>query len=114
MFWAWHVRQHFAASLSHCAVVHLSFVSGVAMQRLSIYLLLGLLATFCLTMHSLAEPAKPEKETASADQPKPEELLRQMSDYLGKLPAFSCRMEATLEIKPEKEDPMQEVTKMTA
>ena len=84
------------------------------MQRLGTYLLLALLATFCLAQHSLAQPAKPSTEPAKADKAKPEDVLRQMSDYLGKLPAFSCRMEAKLEIKPEKEDPIQEVTKMTA
>jgi peroxiredoxin len=84
------------------------------MQRLSIILLFALSATFCFQQRSAAQPAKPAKETAQTEKPKPEDVLRQMSDYLGNLPAFACRLEATLEIKPEKEDPVKEITKMTA
>ena len=57
-----------------------------------IYALLFLSAAICFAQHGFAEPAKPAKEAARADSPKPEDVLRQMADYLGKLPAFSCRM----------------------
>jgi len=40
-------------------------------------------------------------------------VLRKMTDYLGNLPAFSCRIEASLDIKAEHEEPMHQVTKMT-
>ncbi len=84
------------------------------MQRLNIFLLLALSATFCSQQRSLAQPAKPAKETTQAEKPKPEVVLRQMSDYLGSLPAFACRLESSLDIKAEQQDPVQEVTKMTA
>jgi peroxiredoxin len=84
------------------------------MQRFSIFLLLALSATFCFQQRSLAQSPKSPKETAQAEKPKPEDVLRRMSDYLGKLPAFACRMEASLDIKAEKEDLFQQVTKMTA
>ena len=74
------------------------------MRRFSITLVLGFLATFFVQQQSLAQ----------AQKPKPEDVLRKMSDYLGKLPAFACRIVGTLDIKPAHEDPMQEVTKMTA
>src|SRR4051812_12804628 len=73
------------------------------MRRLSTVLLFGFLATFFVQQQLLAQ----------AEKPKPEEALRKMSDYLGKLPAFSCRIVGTLDIKPPGQDPMQEVTKMT-
>jgi peroxiredoxin len=73
------------------------------MRRLTSILILGFLATFYLQQQVAAQAAKP----------KPEDELRKMSDYLGKLPAFACRMEATLNIKAQSQDPMQEVTKMT-
>jgi hypothetical protein len=74
------------------------------MRRLSTILLFGFLATFFVQQEMLAQAGKP----------KPEDVLRKMADYLGSLPAFSCRMEATLDIKAPGQDPMQEVTKMTA
>src|SRR3954465_14855869 len=80
-----------------------SFFFGAAMRRLSTILLFGFLATFFVQQQSLAQ----------AQKPKPENVLRKMSDYLGKLPAFSCRIGGTLDIKPPNQDPMQEVTKMT-
>ena len=44
------------------------------MRRLSIILLLGFLATFFVQQQVLAQ----------AEKPKPEDVLRKMSDYLGK------------------------------
>ena len=73
------------------------------MRRLSIILLIGFLATLFVHQQLLAQ----------AEKPKPEDVLRKMSDYLGNLPAFGCRMVATLDIKPAKEDPVQQLTKMT-
>src|SRR5437868_2138596 len=73
------------------------------MRRFSITLVLGFLATFFLQQQSIAQ----------AQKPKPEDVLRKMSDYLGKLPAFACRIVGTLDIKPAHEDRMQEVMKMS-
>jgi peroxiredoxin len=73
------------------------------MRRLTIFLLLALAATICIQRRLLAQ----------AEKPKPEDVLRQMSDYLGKLPAFACRIEASLDIKAEHEEAMHQVTKMT-
>jgi thiol-disulfide isomerase/thioredoxin len=73
------------------------------MRRVTI-LLLGFLAVFYV----------PQQVFAQAEKPKPEDVLRKMSDYFGSLPAFGCRIVATLDIKPAHEEPMQQVTKMTA
>src|SRR4029079_15872236 len=77
--------------------------SGASMRRLRIILLFGCLATLFVQQQLLAQAGKP----------KPEDVLKKMSDYLGNLPAFGCRMVGTLDIKPAQEDPVQQVTKMT-
>src|SRR5215212_3105423 len=74
------------------------------MRRFSIILVFGLLATFFVR----------QQVHAQTDKPKPEDVLRQMADYLGNLPAFACHIEASLNIKPANEEPVQQVTKMTA
>src|SRR4051812_25268163 len=74
------------------------------MRRLIIFLPLIVSTAFCVQSQVVAQ----------AEKSKPEDVLRKMSDYLGGLPAFSCRMVATLDIKAPGQDPMQEVTKMTA
>jgi peroxiredoxin len=74
------------------------------MQRLSTILSLAFLTSFFVQQQLLAQ----------TDKPKPEDELRKMTDYLGGLPAFGCRIVATLDIKAEGQDPMQELTKMTA
>src|SRR4051812_533248 len=81
-----------------------SFFSGASMRRLSVILCLAFLTSFFVQRQLLAQ----------AEKPKPEEELRKMTDYLGGLPAFSCRMVATLDIKAPGQDPAQELTKMTA
>jgi peroxiredoxin len=80
------------------------FFPGATMRRFSITLLLGLLAVVAVQQQMFAQ----------AEKPKPEDVLRKMADYLGNLPAFACRMEATLDIKPAHEEPVKQVTKMTA
>jgi peroxiredoxin len=79
-------------------------LSGATMRRLNIILLLGFLATFSVQQQVLAQAEKPQAE----------HVLRKMTDYLSALPAFACRLQATLDIKPAHEEPMQQVTKMTA
>jgi peroxiredoxin len=74
------------------------------MRRLSIFLSLAFLTSFFVQQQLLAQ----------AEKPKPEDELRKMTAYLGGLPAFGCRMVATLDIKSEDQNQMQQVTKMTA
>src|SRR5215212_649106 len=83
--------------------MHPEFLSGATMRRLSITLFLGFLAMFFVQ----------QQVRAQTEKPKPEDLLRKMADYLSGLPAFACRMDATLDIKPAQEDPVQQLTKMT-
>jgi peroxiredoxin len=46
-------------------------------------------------------PATTEKSSDADAAPQPEELLRQMADYLGKLPAYSCRIEQAARIQAQ-------------
>jgi peroxiredoxin len=51
-----------------------------------------------------AEASQPAAKTAKSGgtgsaKPKPEELLRKMADYIGSLPAFSCHIDKTVELK---------------
>jgi peroxiredoxin len=80
------------------------------MQRIARLLLLALLTCLCLPWSTTTAAQKGDPPNAN---PKPEEILRGMADYLGKLPAFSCRMEAALETKLD-DDVQRKVTKMTA
>jgi peroxiredoxin len=74
------------------------------MRRLSVILSLAFLTSFFVQQQVLAQ----------ADKPKPEAELRRMTDYLSGLPAFACRIAAALDIKAEDQEPVQELTKMTA
>ncbi|HVT29982.1 MAG TPA: DUF2092 domain-containing protein [Lacipirellulaceae bacterium] len=73
-------------------------------------------ATLLFPPQALAEESPPaaksvsQKQSGGAAQPK--EILRRAADYLGNLPAFACRMEATLEVKSGDEVVRQE-TNMT-
>jgi peroxiredoxin len=60
--------------------------------------LVTLLICICF-LHSpcLAQPDAPEAQP-DPNAPKAEEVLRQMADYLAKLPTFSCKLEATLQM----------------
>jgi len=51
---------------------------------------------------------------AQAANTKPEDILKQMADYLGKLPKYSCHLESSLDIKAPNEQEQHQVTKMTA
>ena len=50
---------------------------------------------------------------ASAGQVKPEDVLRQMADYLGNLPAFSCKVEVSARRSRRRTRTTSAVTKMT-
>ncbi len=84
------------------------------MRRHNTCHLLALSLAVFLNQPLLAQDEKLAKEAAPAAKVKPEEALRQMSDFLGGLPAFACHIEASLDVKAEGEDPFQQVTKMTA
>jgi peroxiredoxin len=49
---------------------------------------------------------------ADSTNPKPEEALHKMADYLGKIPAFSCKVDAVLTIKTDDEN-IRDESKMT-
>lgn len=86
------------------------------MRKLWVLLLIVLVANAGVTSRAFGE-AKPEAQTSGAAKDtsvKPEDVMRQMADYLGKLPAFSCKVESVLELtgdQAQKEAPA--VTKMT-
>jgi peroxiredoxin len=74
------------------------------MRNIVVYFLVSLSTIAWLGRATFAEPpqsgdAPASKSARVGKQPKPEDLLRKMADYLGNLPAFSCRIESTLEIK---------------
>jgi peroxiredoxin len=50
-------------------------------------------ATFALTL--------PMLRAAENEAPKPEDVVKQMADYLGKLPAFSCAVEFTIHFRAQ-------------
>jgi peroxiredoxin len=77
------------------------------MRKLSLVLLIVLCASGWIAAYSLAEAAP-----AKAGQVNPEEVLRQMADYIGKLPAFSCKVESVLEVTSKIHN-NRTVTKMT-
>ena len=83
------------------------------MRHPSTYLLLALSVAVCLNQWSHAQSESPAQNGAAA-KAKPEAVLRQMSDYLGKLPAFACQIEGSLDVKAPNEEPFKQVTKMTA
>src|SRR5262249_52757930 len=69
------------------------------------------LAAVVVTVTSASlQAAQPVK---NGSKRKPDEVLRQMADYLTKLPAFGCKIVATLEVKAEGHD-INQACKMTA
>src|SRR5689334_19383640 len=72
-----------------------------------IWCVLAAIALAC----SLAVAQEAAKK-AGADKPKPEAVLRQMADYLAKLPAMSCKVEAKLDANEDGEEHHQ-LGKMT-
>lgn len=59
------------------------------------------------------DQAGQQAEGAREARPKPEDVLKQMADYLGKLPAFSCRIAMGIQIQAEGLNQKVE-TKLTA
>jgi peroxiredoxin len=46
-------------------------------------------------------PAAENGQAGRANEPKPETLLREMTDYIGNLPAFSCRIELAVRVQAQ-------------
>ncbi len=84
------------------------------MRKLSVILLIAACTNAWFAWPTFSQPAAPEEPTAGAKagQAKPEDVLRQMADYLGKLPAFACKVESVLEIT-SKDQNNRAATKMT-
>jgi peroxiredoxin len=70
-------------------------------------------ALYALAVLSLAV-ALVQSSLAEAEKPKAEDVLKRMADYLGKLPAYSARLSASLDIKAPDGEEQHEFTKMTA
>jgi peroxiredoxin len=86
------------------------------MQRFISVPLVAMCACVAFSLSSCGQTKPPSAvadKDASADsaQPKPEDVLRSMADYLAGLPAFACRVAATIEVKASGMD-NQMVTKM--
>jgi peroxiredoxin len=58
-----------------------------------------LVKTNCAQTVAPAAGTQPKQSNPRGEQPKPEDLLRRMADYLGNLPAVSCRIEFTIRIQ---------------
>jgi peroxiredoxin len=78
------------------------------------FVLLVALCTICCAAPAIAQLKAGAEAGAKPgpNAPKPEDLLRQMADFLGKLPAFSCKLEATLHMTNGDQN-NSAVTKMT-
>jgi peroxiredoxin len=55
-----------------------------------------------------------QSSLAETEKAKPEDVLKQMADYLGKLPRYSCNLVGSLDIKVPNNEEQHEVTQMTA
>ncbi len=84
------------------------------MRKLSVILLIAFGTNVWLAWPALGQPTAPAKPQAAAKagEVNPDDVLRQMADFMGKLPAFSCKVESVLEISG-KGQKNRSVTKMT-
>ena len=84
------------------------------MRKLSVILLIAACTNAWFACATLGQPESPAQPSAGAKagQVEPEDVLRQMADYLGKLPAFACKVESVLEIT-SKDQNNRAATKMT-
>ena len=83
-------------------------------MRNASFVVLVAVCVSCVTTPTIAQ-SKAQSESAAksaANAPKAEDILRQMADYLGKLPAFSCKLEAVLDMRSG-EQQNKAVTNMT-
>lgn len=86
------------------------------MRKVYGFLLLVLCANLSVAWRAYGQ-AKADAQASSAAAAaavKPEDVLRQMADYLGKLPAFSCKVESVLELTGDQaQKDNRAVTKMS-
>jgi peroxiredoxin len=83
------------------------------MRKLSVLIVSVITAQVWLAQSASGQSAAPAVEAAAkAGDVKPEEVVRQAADYLGKLPAFSCKVESVLEVTSNIQN-NRNVTKLT-
>jgi peroxiredoxin len=66
------------------------------MRRLTLALAIAILASAAAIAQTVVQDTKQRADGEA--RPKPDVLLRQMADYIGALPAFSCRVETSIHI----------------
>jgi thiol-disulfide isomerase/thioredoxin len=77
------------------------------MRNLFVTFVIALLASVWFGHRAFADPPQsaaeksPPKDSVQKNNPRPEDILRKMADYLGNLPAFSCRIESTISIQAQ-------------
>lgn len=84
---------------------HPTNVSRIALSLCVVFALIG-----CEVQLQPVGDAASEKQAADNGKPKPEDLVRQMADYLSKLPAFSCRVESVMQIQAKDMDNRMETS----
>lgn len=86
------------------------------MRKVCVFLLIVVCANMVVAWRAYGQAkadAQPSSAVADAAV-KPEDVLRQMADYLGKLPAFSCKVESVLELTGDQaEKDNRAITKMS-
>jgi peroxiredoxin len=68
--------------------------------------------SIAMFVNSQASAQDSAQQKRSGNKPKPEDVVRQMADYLAKLPAATCKVVATFEVKAEGQE-LNQVSKMT-
>lgn len=88
------------------------------MRKLGVALFVAVFVNVIASVSTLAQQAAsakkdvPAQAAAGEKSGQAEQVLRKMTDYLGKLPAFSCKVESAMKIT-SKDENNQAVTKMT-
>jgi peroxiredoxin len=87
------------------------------MRNVRLFILLAICIGISSPSRIFGDPPKPGTalqgdEGSNKNQPKPEDVLRRMADYYGKLPAFSCRVSSVLDMSVKGQNNRME-TKMT-
>src|SRR3990172_1670157 len=84
------------------------------MRKLCFILLIAMCTNAGFAWQAVGQAAAPgqTKGGANAGDVKPEDVLRQMAEYYGKLPAFACKVESVMQVV-SKEQNNKVVTKMT-
>ncbi|HEY2760947.1 MAG TPA: DUF2092 domain-containing protein, partial [Pirellulales bacterium] len=82
------------------------------MRKLCLSALVMVAVAVGFSRGSLGQAAAPGRAATAKSHSKADDLLKQMADYFGKLPAFSCRAESNFELKSKDHDNKSK-TKMT-